>query len=145
MATKAISTQGIQLLYGDAAASMRELARIKDYGDLIGTPGTIDVTDLMDTQQTFINAILTSDVKSFTCNYTKETFQAVNGKAATPGYYAVRFKDGSGFQWQGEHSCSVPGKGVDEAVDFVINVTNSTPVEFKDNIVVIGQANTGTI
>ena len=135
MATaKAISTQGIQLLYGAASGSMTELAKIKDYGDLIGTPGTIDVTDLSDTQQTFINAILTSDVKTFTCNYTKETFQAVNGKSSTPGYYAVRFKDGSGFQWQGEHTCAVPGKGVDDPVEFTINVTNSSPVEFKATI-----------
>ena len=135
MATaKAISTQGIQLLYGAASGSMTELAKIKDYGDLIGTPGTIDVTDLSDTQQTFINAILTSDVKTFTCNYTKETFQAVNAKAGTPGYYAVRFKDGSGFQWQGEHTCAVPGKGVDDPVEFTINVTNSSPVEFKATI-----------
>lgn len=133
-AAKAISTQGIQLLYGSSDSNMTELAKIKDYGDLIGTPGTIDVTDLSDTQQTFINAILTSDVKTFTCNYTKETFQAVNGKASVPGYYAVKFKDGSGFQWQGEHTCAVPGKGVDDPVEFTINVTNSSPVEFKDAI-----------
>lgn len=136
--TKAISTQGIQLLYGDSAAAMTELAKIKDYGDLIGTPGTIDVTDLSDTQQTFINAILTSDVKTFTCNYTKETFKAVNEKASTPGYYAVKFKDGSGFQWQGEHTCAVPGKGVDDPVEFTINVTNSSPVEFKETLTVGG-------
>lgn len=135
---KALSTYGSQLLYGDSEATLKELVRIKDYGDLIGTPGTIDVTDLMDSQQTFIKAILTSDVKSFTCNFTKETYQSVNEKSGTPGFYAVRFRDGSGFMWQGEHSCSVPGKGVDEAVDFVVNVTNSTPVEFKETITVSG-------
>lgn len=133
-AAKAISTQGIQLLYGSSDSNMTELAKIKDYGDLIGTPGTIDVTDLSDTQQTFINAILTADIKTFTCNYTKETFKTVNDKANTPGYYAVKFKDGSGFQWQGEHTCAVPGKGVDEPVEFTINVTNSSPVEFKETI-----------
>ena len=73
-------------------------------------------------------------MKTFTCNYTKETFQAVNAKSSTPGYYAVRFKDGSGFQWQGEHTCAVPGKGVDDPVEFTINVTNSSPVEFKNAI-----------
>ena len=134
MASKAMSTQGIQLLYGTSDTTMANLVNIKDYGDLIGAPGTIDVTDLRDTQQTFINAILTSEAKTFTCNFTKETFQAVQTKANTPGFYAVRFKDKSGFVWQGEHSCGVPGKGVDDAVEFTVNVTNSTPVTFKDNI-----------
>lgn len=131
---KAISTYGTQLLYGASESSMSELARIKDFPDLIGDPNLIDVTDLMDGQQTNIPGIKTSDLLTFTCNYTKESFTSVNATANTEGYYALRFSDGSGFTWQGQHTLGVPGHGVDEPVEFTINIANSTEVTFAESI-----------
>lgn len=134
MAVKAISTYGTQLLYGASANALTELARIKDYPDLIGDPNLIDVTDLMDNQQTNIAGIKTSDLMTFTCNYTKDSLTSVNEKANTPGYYALRLNDGSGFTWEGSHDFGVPGHGVDEPVEFTINITNTTPVTFTETI-----------
>lgn len=129
MASKAISTFGIQLLCGESSSALKELCRIKDYPDLIGPTNTIDVTDLQDDQQTFIPGIKTSDTMTFTANYTKESYDAVEALAGTDKYYALRLSDGSGWTWQGQHTLGVPGHGVDEPVEFTVNCTNSTPVE----------------
>lgn len=134
----AISTIGTQLLYGDSESNLKELCRIKDYPDLMGEPNTIDITDLSDTQDTNLPGTKTSDVMSFTANYDKTVFQTVNEAANKEQYYAVRFSDGSGVVWQGSHTCGLSGKGVNDPVEFTINITNSTPVEPKDSISVAG-------
>lgn len=126
---KAISTYGVQLLCGDSAEAMTPLCRIKDYPDLIGDPNLIDVTDLEDEQQTNIQGIKTSDLLTFTANYTKDAYDAVEAKAGKDQYYGLKLSDGSGWTWQGQHSMGVPGHGVDEPVEFTINITNSTPVK----------------
>lgn len=130
----AISTQGIQLLRGTTTSDYKELCRIKDYPDLIGDPNLIDVTDLKDTQQTNIQGVKTSDLLTFTSNYTKEQYTEASKTESTPGYYALRLSDGTGWEWQGEHTLGVPGHGVDEAVEFTVNVTNSTPITRSETI-----------
>jgi hypothetical protein len=90
----------------------------------------LETTTLSDPAVTNIPGIRSSDLLTFTCNYTKEDFTAVNTKANTAMYYALEFSDGSKFTWQGQHTCGVPGKGVDEVIEFTINIAASTPVEF---------------
>lgn len=139
MATaKAISTFGIQLLCGDSAEALKELCRIKDFPDLIGDPNLIDVTDLQDDQQTNILGIRTSDTMAFTANYTKEAYDAVEALASQDKYYALKLSDGSGWSWQGQHTMGVPGKGVDEAVEFTVNCTNTTPIK-REQTVQVGE------
>jgi hypothetical protein len=46
-------------------------------------------------------------------------------------FYELEFSDGSAFTWQGQHTCGLPGKGVNVVVDFTINIAVSSPVEFK--------------
>lgn len=133
-----MNTIGTQLLYGESDSNLKELCRIKDYPDLMGEPNTIDVTDLQDTQDTNIPGTKTSDVMSFTANYDKTVFQTVSEAADTEQYYAVRFSDGSGVVWQGSHTVGLPGKGVNDAIEFTVNITNATPLEFKDTISVAG-------
>lgn len=132
----AISTIGTQLLCGPSEEALTELCRIKDYPDLMGEPNLIDVTDLKDTQDTNIQGTKTSDVMTFTANYDKDVVKTVNEAAGKDQFYAVRFSDGSGVVWQGSHSVGVPGKGVNDPVEFQINVTNSTSPELKDSITV---------
>lgn len=135
----AISTQGIQLLRGTSKTDLTELCRIKDYPDLIGDPNLIDVTDLQDTQQTNIQGVKTSDLLTFTSNYTKEQYDKAAETEGQPGTYALRLSDGSGWTWEGEHTLGVPGHGVDEAVEFTVNVTNSSPVTRSESITVSGE------
>ena len=126
----AISTLGVTLKMGESAEALAKVVDIKDFPDLIGDPNMLETTTLSDAAVTNIPGIRSSDVLTFTCNYTKEDFTAVNEKANTALYYALEFSDGSKFAWQGQHTCGVPGKGVDEVIEFTINIAASTPVEF---------------
>ena len=126
----AISTLGVTLKMGESAEALEKVVDIKDFPDLIGDPNMLETTTLSDEAVTNIPGIRSSDMLTFTCNYTKEDFTAVNEKANTAMYYALEFSDGSKFTWQGQHTCGVPGKGVDEVIEFTINIAASTAVEF---------------
>ena len=126
----AINTYGIELRWGDSAQSVAKVVDIKDFPDLIGDPEMLETTTLSDAQVTNIPGIKSSDMLTFTCNYTSADFKKVNDEAETPLYYELSFSDGSKFTWQGQHTCGLPGKGVNEVVDFTINIAASTSVEF---------------
>ena len=126
----AISTFGITLMHKGEGSTYTKLIDIKDFPDLIGDPNMLETTTLSDAQVTNIPGIKSSDMLTFTCNYTKADFTAVNEKANTALYYSLEFSDGSKFTWQGQHTCGVPGKGVDEVIEFTINIAASTAVEF---------------
>ena len=126
----AMNTYGIRLLWGETADAVEKVVDIKDFPDMIGDPEMLETTTLSDAQVTNIPGIKGSDMLTFTCNYTKADFTAVNADAEKPLHYALEFSDGSKFTWQGQHTCGLPGKGVNEVVEFTINIAASTPVVF---------------
>lgn len=129
---KALSTQGIRFLKGESMTTLEELCRIKDYPDLVGDPNLIDVTDLMDSQQSNIFGVATSDTLGFTANYTESAYKKVKNDSGElkAGYYGLMLSDGTGWYWQGYHRTGVPGHSADEAVEFKVNVVNSGDVLF---------------
>ena len=126
----AINTYGITLKWGETADAVAKKVDIKDFPDMIGDPEMLETTTLSDAQVTNIPGIKSSDMLTFTCNYTKDDFTAVNADANKALHYALEFSDGSKFTWQGQHTCGLPGKGVNEVVEFTINIAASTAVEF---------------
>lgn len=126
----ALNTYGVVLKWGTTASDVEKVVDIKDFPDLIGDPEMLETTTLSDAQVTQIPGIKSSDMMTFTANYTSADFAAVNGDASTALYYELSFSDGSKFTWQGQHTCGLPGKGVNEVIDFTINIAASTPVEF---------------
>ena len=126
----AINTYGVSLKWGESAEAVEKVVDIKDFPDMIGDPEMLETTTLSDAQVTNIPGIKSSDVLTFTCNYTKTDFTAVNADAEKSLYYTLEFSDGSKFSWQGQHTCGLPGKGVNEVIEFTINIAASTPVEF---------------
>ena len=126
----AINTYGIELRWGETADAVAKVVDIKDFPDMIGDPEMLETTTLSDAQVTNIPGIKGSDMLTFTCNFTKADFTAVNDDAEKPLHYALTFSDGSKFTWQGQHTCGLPGKGVNEVVEFTINIAASTPVVF---------------
>ena len=126
----AISSFGITLKWGTSAETAAKVVDIKDFPDLIGDPNLLETTTLSDAQVTNIPGIKGSDLLTFTCNYTSADFKAVKDDEGTPQHYVLEFSDGSKFSWQGQHTCGLPGKGVDEVVEFTVNVVPSTAVEF---------------
>lgn len=126
----AINTYGIELHWGESAEAVAKVVDIKDFPDLIGDPEMLETTTLSDAQVTNIPGIKSSDMLTFTANYTSADFAKVNGDAGKALYYKLKFSDGSSFAWQGQHTCGLPGKGVNEVVEFTINIAASTSVEF---------------
>ena len=127
----AISTYGVTLKWGESAEAAAKVVDIKDFPDLMGSPNMLETTTLSDAQVTNIPGIKSSDLMTFTCNYTSADFALVDTDANKPLHYVLEFSDGSSFTWQGQHVCGMPGKGVDEVVDFTVNVVPSTEVTFK--------------
>jgi hypothetical protein len=126
----AISSFGVTLKWGESAEAVAKVVDIKDFPDMIGDPEMLETTTLSDAQVTNIPGIKSSDTLTFTCNYTKADFTAVNALAGKALFYELSFSDGSKFTWQGQHTLGLPGKGVNEVVEFTINIAASTPVEF---------------
>lgn len=127
----AMNTYGITLKWGASAEAAAKVVDIKDFPDLVSDPELLETTTLSDAQVTNIPGIKGSDMLTFTCNYTSADFAAVNDDANTPLFYVLEFSDGSSFNWQGQHTCGLPGKGVNEVVEFTINIAASTAVEFS--------------
>lgn len=127
----AISTYGVTLKWGTSAADVEKVVDIKDFPDLMGDPNLLETTTLSDAQVTNIPGIKSSDLMAFTYNYTSADFAKVEADANKSLYYELAFSDGSSFTWQGQHVSGLPGKGVDEVIDAVINVVPSTAITFK--------------
>ena len=126
----AISTFNVVLKWGNSADSVKKVVDIKDFGDMLGEPNQLEITTLSDSQQTFIPGIRQTESVPFTCNYVASEFAQVRADEGKVLYYELNFSDGSGFKWTGQHSCSVPGKGVDEVIEYVINCSVGTPMEY---------------
>jgi hypothetical protein len=127
----AISSFGVTLKWGESAETVAKVVDIKDFGDLIGEPNMLETTTLSDAQTTRIPGLRSGDSIPFNCNYTSADYQKCKTDEGKPLYYELSFSDGSSFAWQGQHTLSVPGKGVDEVLEFTVNVAASTSVEFK--------------
>lgn len=124
------STYGVTLKWGATSSAVAKVVDIKDFPDMISDPEMLETTTLSDAQVTNIPGIKGSDLLTFTCNYTSADFKKVNDDANKSLFYELAFSDGSKFTWQGQHTCGLPGKGVNEVVEFTINVAASTAVEF---------------
>lgn len=126
----AMNTYGISLKWGESAEAVEKVVDIKDFPDLISDPELLETTTLSDAQVTNIPGIKGADMLTFTCNYTSADFDKVNKDAGKPLAYVLEFSDGSKFSWNGQHTCGLPGKGVNEVVEFTINIAASSAVEF---------------
>lgn len=124
-----ISSYGITL-YEGTSGTMTKLCDIKGFPDLISDPNLLDVTTLSDPMQKQIFGINQSDLKAFTAFYNKTDYGAVvergykdsDGELNATHHYALKFSDGSGFTWDGMHQCGMSGAGVDEPLEFPINI-----------------------
>lgn len=128
----AISTYLATLKWGTSADQVQKVIDIKDFPDLMGEPNMLETTTLSDGAQTFIPGIKSMDSMAFTYNYTKADFAKVKADEGKPLYYELDFSDGSKFTWQGSHTATLPGKGVDEVIEAGISIAPSTEVVFAE-------------
>ena len=126
----AMNTFGVVLKWGETADAVKKVIDIKDFPDMIGEAEMIEVTTLSDAQVVNIQGIKSSDMLTFTYNYEKEDFAAVEADAGKHLHYALEFSDGSKFTWEGQHTSGLPGKGVNEVIEATVNIAASTAVTF---------------
>lgn len=127
----AISSYNCVLKWGESSSLLEKKVDIKDFPDLIGDPNLLETTTLSDAAQTYIPGIKSTDLMTFTTNFTKTDFQACKADEGKTLFYSLEFSDGAKFTWQGQHTMGVPGKGVDEVIEATINIVPSTSVEFS--------------
>ena len=127
----AISSYNCVLKWGESSSLLEKKVDIKDFPDLIGDPNLLETTTLSDAAQTYIPGIKSTDLMTFTTNFTKTDFQACKADEGKNLFYSLEFSDGAKFTWQGQHTMGVPGKGVDEVIEATINIVPSTSVEFS--------------
>jgi hypothetical protein len=128
----AISTYLATLKWGTTKDQVAKVIDIKEFPDLIGEPNMLETTTLSDGAQTYIPGIKAMDSMAFLFNYTKEDFAKVKADEGKPLFYELSFSDGSKFSWQGSHTATLAGKGVDEVVEAGITIAPSTEVEFSE-------------
>lgn len=136
----AISTYKIFLMKKGSGDSYTKLVDIKDFPDLGGAPEMLETTTLSDKMQTYIEGIQSNDALEFTCNYTKDDFEAIKALAGVDTGFAVWFggtesggvvtPDGSHgkFTFNGTASVYASGGGVNEVVDMKVTIAPSTPI-----------------
>lgn len=127
------------------ATAFKRVVRIKDYGDLMGTPEPLDTTDLEDGMSTNTPGIKQTDSLEFTFNYTKENYDAAkkldddgehvfalhfNGKfESTANDAAVKTEGTDGaFYFIGQLSVGISGAGVNEVREGTITISQSSEV-----------------
>ena len=120
----AISSFNTKLMIGT-----KEYA-IKDFPAILGERSALEITTLSDDAQRYIQGIRQqSETFPFLANYDATIYGEINALTGEQDC-TLTFSDGSQFTWEGQHTCGLPGKGVNEVVEFTINIAASTAVEF---------------
>ena len=139
----AISTYKVFLMKSTDGSTFEKLIDIKDFPDLGGSPEMLETTTLSDAQVTNIPGIKSSDMLTFTCNYTKADFAKIKALEGTEHKFAVWFGgtlagnvltptgDDGKFEFPGKLSVYPVGGGVNEVVGMTVTVAPSTPIEFE--------------
>ena len=123
-------SKGVTLGYRAAGStgSYTTLANLQEFPDLLGEPENVDVTTLADSYRHYIPGI--QDVggnMAFTFLYTKSGLTTVNGLTGQQDFQLTIPAAGTESQatitWTGYMRPSIVGKGVNDAMQFTVNIT----------------------
>ena len=104
--------------------------RIKDFPQILGKRSAIEITDLSDDAQVYLQGIRQqSESFDFTANYDAAVFASINALGDESQKCALTFSDGSGYTWTGQISAAVNEGSVDAVIEMTISVVpNTVPV-----------------
>lgn len=127
------STIGTTFKMGDAPSTLTEVPGMIDFPDMLGSPDKIQVTTQKDKQHKYIEGLLDPGDMAFTFGYegmdAGTNWATLKTAGNTEKTYQLVFPDGSGFQWTGTVSLSMPGKGIGEALVFTANISPTGDIE----------------
>lgn len=120
----ALHTYNTVLKYG--AESPSTTIRIKDFPSILGRRSSVEITDLSDDAQRFLQGIRQQEESfDFTCNYDPEVYAAINALDAIQKC-SLTFSDGSGYTWDGYLSASINEGSVDAVIEMTVSITPAT-------------------
>lgn len=126
---------------GDSSATWKKLLCIKDYPDQSGDPETIETTTLCDDSHTYIPGLKgSSESYSFTANFSKADYEAVNALAGKKQTFRLNFgKAGSDdqvqFECNGYVSVRFNSGNVNAVREMSVVITPESPFELKTDVV----------
>jgi hypothetical protein len=127
------------------ATDLKRVIRIKDYGDLMGAPESLETTDLEDSMTTNTPGIKQTDAIEFTYNYTKDNYTAAKKLDDSEEHvFAVCFNaeftnnnpdaalktegtDGM-FYFTGILSVGISGAGVNEVREGTLSISQTSEI-----------------
>lgn len=130
---KAYSTINTVLKYSADGTTFTQLCKIKSHPALGGDPEQIEVTDLEDTMQTFVQGVQALDTMQFTANFTPEAYQAVKALEGDELTFNLVFGDNGAqgtFSWTGQVSVYVNEGEVNAAREMTLTCTPDSEIEF---------------
>lgn len=133
----AITTENTYLIYSASGSTYAKLVDIKEFPDLMTTPGTVEITTLSDHMKRYLAGLKDTGTLEFKANYDLADYKKLVALEGTEGKYGVQFgKEGEDgvFIFDGEMSVTVAGGGTEAAVDMGVNIIVSSEVELSDSV-----------
>lgn len=127
------STIKTVLKAGKTHDELTKLCRIKTFPDIGYSPDPLETTDLEDTHDSYTGGVKSTDLATFTANYTKEEFDALKALEGQNLTYQLEMgEDGEDgvFSWHGSHTVRALGKDVNEVREMEIACVTETAITF---------------
>lgn len=128
-----INSVGVKLSYNatdtGTGTEVKNLLSTPDLGE--GVPSKIEVTNLSDSSQRFIDGIReVADSLEFTCIYEKGATGnfATLSALKTEQFWTVEYPDGMKIKFKGTCTCTMSGAEVNGALQFVLGVTPTSAI-----------------
>ena len=123
------TAQGVTLKLADTAVK-----GLKSTGEITETRSKIEVTDLSDDGQRFINGIKQyGDSISYTCNYEKAEFLRIRAlDDGTPKAVEIKYKDGLTLTFDAYVEVTLSGNEVDSVREFTFGLTPAAAIVIAD-------------
>ena len=142
----ATSTYMTFLMHGTTSqgtTTWEKLIDIKEFPDLGGAPEMLETTTLSDKMQTYVAGIQSLEAMTFTANYEKDKYTALQALEHKQEQYAVWLggtesegvvtptgSEGK-FSFTGELSAYLTGGGVNEVRNMTVTIAPSTVIDFE--------------
>jgi hypothetical protein len=117
--------------------SYAKVADITNFPELIGDSDDIESTTMSDTQRTYENGLQNAPTDSFTAQYSREKFEAIqdlidaNGRNAKY-HFCLLFSDSSSvFDWRGSINVGIGAGSINEIITMPLPISFASAVKLR--------------
>lgn len=137
------STINTRLMVKNAEGTKwEEFLKVKETPDTGGEPETIEVTDLTDRMERYVEGVQANEAKTFTANYTPAAYAKVKAVEGVVKSFAIWYgastasgPDGTygAFEFDGTASVYTNGAAVNDAREMTVTIVPQTVVTFNES------------